>query len=162
MRSYILTIKDVYLLNMPAVDDMFEAKFTEQLQVQVITTYISLPKKFTSLDQWPRYTNLHCWHCASQFDSVPIFIPRNPSQDQYDTHGVFCTWNCAMAYIETHFHRDSKWDAKQMLYHLHYIFTGQKTHYIAPAPPHTILKQFSGSTGISIGEYREQIAKLTF
>ncbi|ARF09343.1 hypothetical protein Catovirus_2_292 [Catovirus CTV1] len=43
-------------------------------------------------------TNIVCWWCTYNFDSIPCFIPEKHDNDKYYVFGCFCTLNCAVSY----------------------------------------------------------------
>lgn len=43
-------------------------------------------------------TNICCWWCCHNFDTIPCFIPDRYINDKFYVFGCFCTYNCAMAY----------------------------------------------------------------
>lgn len=162
MRNYTLDIKGVFCRELPAPDDVFELKYTEHIHRLVLPTYDVLPQRFNGLETWPLRTNLQCWHCTLIFDTRPIFVPSNPVGDSYAVIGNFCSWNCAAAYIDDNMHRDSKLDARHLLYILCYRFTGKKVQFIVPAPARHVLKIYSGPDGMTPGEYRDNLTKLSY
>ena len=43
-------------------------------------------------------TNIACWWCSYNFDTVPCFIPEKFYADEYYVFGCFCSYNCAASY----------------------------------------------------------------
>lgn len=43
-------------------------------------------------------TNIVCWWCTCNFDTVPCFIPEKYDDDRYYVFGCFCSYNCAASY----------------------------------------------------------------
>lgn len=43
-------------------------------------------------------TNIPCWWCTYNFDTVPCFLPDKYSGGKYYVFGCFCSYNCATAY----------------------------------------------------------------
>ena len=56
-----LTLKDLNTVDEPVIIN--ENKFS----------YNSIPSEFTSVEEWPKYTNLLCWYCNNSFKDVPWF-----------------------------------------------------------------------------------------
>lgn len=109
--------------------------------------------------QWPTTTDIACWHCCHQFDGVPIPIPKYKKADSdsitlYTVYGVFCSCNCAVAYI---LERNS-YDQQQLLLQ----FKSMATHVfgfltadvfaLEPAPPRIFLRMFGGH--LTIEQFR--------
>jgi len=98
---------------------------------------------------------------------MPWFVPTDMYRDRdssliFDPHGVFCTPNCAQAYIETVFRGEpSRYDKERYLRILVHIVTGRKTERVTPSPPKTIMEQYRGTGGITYMEYRERINELS-
>jgi hypothetical protein len=95
-----------------------------------------------------------CFWCTCEFDSPPIFIPKNEFQDTYQVYGCFCTPQCGTAYLMNEKIDSSvKFERYQLLNHVYgKIFNYEKN--IKPAPdPHYILDKFYGT--LSIKEYRD-------
>jgi len=44
------------------------------------------------------HTDIHCWWCTHQFDTLPCFIPDRFNNETYFVFGCFCSLPCAMAY----------------------------------------------------------------
>lgn len=43
-------------------------------------------------------TDIACWWCAHNFNSLPCFIPERFCDGKYYVFGCFCTYSCALAY----------------------------------------------------------------
>jgi hypothetical protein len=43
-------------------------------------------------------TDICCWWCAYNFDTLPCFLPDRFFKDTYYVFGCFCCFSCAMAY----------------------------------------------------------------
>lgn len=116
-----------------------------------ITTYSVLNK-----DIWPKRTNLRCWYCTYQFDSIPCFIPLSYSniEKKYTGIGWCCSYNCAYAWILANI-QEKKWEKISLLYS---IFNetnkdslGKK---IIPASPKEFLIDYGGE--YTIETFREK------
>jgi hypothetical protein len=139
--------------------------------------YSEIPGQFTSVETWPRATNLQCWHCSLIPGQTPAFIPRDVIVQPDGSLtcrplGNFCDWSCAQAYCDTILkHEDPH----------HYIDTCNAIAIFAacfargssktPLPdmtardaptrptaarPKTLLKQYSGNSGMTRVEWRRQ------
>ena len=110
--------------------------------------------------EWPTHTSIACWHDCHPFDTTPIPIPktmRNPGNDSsniFTVYGVFCSANCAVAYIldrNTHDQQQLIMLFKQMAIN---VFNLSRTEVFAfqPAPPRIFLKLFGGH--LSVDDFR--------
>lgn len=72
--------------------------------------YKKLPSIFYDIKSWPEKTDLLCWNCHLNFDSIPVFIPKviEPNIKYQDNnklsitvHGVFCSFGCIYKFINT-------------------------------------------------------------
>ena len=115
--------------------------------------------------EWPTRTSIACWHDCHTFDTIPIPIPktmRNPGNDSsnlYTVYGVFCSANCAVAYIldrNTYDQQQLIMLFKQMAVN---VFNLPSTEVFAfqPAPPRIFLKLFGGH--LSIDDFRRSSLK---
>jgi hypothetical protein len=127
--------------------------------------YDSIPKTFNTIDKWPKRTNLRCWNCCRQFNSIPVFIPtdisRNESgEEEIGVHGNFCLFNCAQQYIDEKYNKyNNDHDNKtRMLLIVYSKFNaGRKTVKIIASPDKTEMKMFMGEIGITESQYEEKI-----
>ena len=57
-----------------------------------------VPDIYTS-DIWPRFTDIHCWWCCFEFDTVPIPTPVKLGIDnKLYVKGCFCSFNCMKSF----------------------------------------------------------------
>jgi len=114
----------------------------------------------TPFPEWPSHTELHCWNCCHQFDTVPISIPQTSvnvnAKKHYSVYGVFCSINCAKKYLmDKHTH-----DRPQLLMTLNelcvdvYGMCADKVFNAIAAPPRMCLSMFGGD--MDIEAYREE------
>lgn len=110
------------------------------------------------ISEWPKNTDVLCWNCRHQFDTVPVSIPRSTgicnTKSFYEVYGVFCSINCAKKYLlERHTH-----DQQNLLMQLNEVcvnvFGMDALHVFnaKEAPPYIFLKAFGGH--MDIDEYR--------
>jgi hypothetical protein len=126
-------------------------------------SYKKLPSIFESIEQWPKKTNLLCWHCSLSFDTIPIFIPKviepvisKTKKNQYSigVSGVFCSFGDAMEFI-----KNSNWtlmdkiESVNKLKHLYKIFYNIPLKDIVSYPSVFDMIQYGGD--IEINKYRE-------
>lgn len=111
--------------------------------------------------EWPVQTTIACWHDCHPFTTVPLPIPKlvknsaGLSANTYSVYGVFCSGNCAVAYIlekNTYDQQQQLMLFKQMAIN---VFNLQSQHVFEfePAPPRVFLKLFGGH--LSIAEFRQ-------
>ncbi len=111
--------------------------------------------------QWPATTEYACWHCCHSFDTVPIPIPKskrlseNDSISVYTVYGIFCSCNCAVAYILER----NTYDQQQLLLRFKnmivsvFHFNTDDVFSLEPAPPRIFLSMFGGH--MNIAEFRK-------
>jgi hypothetical protein len=160
-----LFINDVFIKDCISIDDLFEQKFITKMKlndVKYIKTYDSIPNIFRNVDTWIKQTNLKCWYCHLNFDLTPIFIPKlidkMPELLIY-TKGCFCSFSCAMSYINLH-NTDlcERISDRQKLLLLYKIFYNQIIDNIKESPPFHIMECYGGK--ISIEKYKELIREI--
>lgn len=153
----ILIIKGLTLKDLNTIDEHIttnENKFS----------YNSIPSEFISVEEWPKYTNLLCWHCDRSVSSYPKFIPKNPytvnGSDRCSTLGNFDTWECAAAYTKQMFSKDASSDILKNIIIFANRFEPIKA--IIPAIEKTRMKSYCGNDGLTIEQYGELIQKNTY
>lgn len=127
--------------------------------------YKKLPSVFESIEEWPKRTNLLCWHCSLPFDTVPIFIPKviepvisKVKLNQYSigVSGVFCSFSDALEFIvSSNWSIMDKIEAKNKLKHLHKIFHNAPLKDSISYPSVFEMIQYGGD--LEITQYREII-----
>lgn len=159
----IIFLKGVNRSDYKEVEDQFDQILMENtLQtdtLEINKTYDILPTIFTSLDNWPKQTNTHCWTCECTFTNRPIFIPlhiKGSSDGMWDmnTHGIFCSFSCATRHIKDFM--DSTLFTN--LYHLYYIFYKKEVKCIYASPRRYCTKKYGGH--MTEAEYIEEIHRL--
>lgn len=110
--------------------------------------------KLSHIHSWPLKTDVHCWWCIHSFDTTPCpmvhrVVDRNNTMQ---VSGIFCSWNCAKAYIL----KNKKSNVTPLLNQTRLIQKiYNETLSIKPAPSiHAYLKQFGGT--MTIEEYRSK------
>lgn len=84
-------------------------------------------------------TDIACWWCSYNFDTVPCVLPEKLYEDKYHVFGCFCTLNCAAAY-NINMNDYKVWDRYSLLKKLYGI---EKDVPLAPA--RECFKKFGGS-----------------
>lgn len=104
-------------------------------------------------DEYPIQTNYYCWWCCHPFKTVPIGIPiKYNTNKKFDTHGCFCSFNCASAYNIQH--SGALVSERNSLLHMMCRQLCDLPYCeIKNAPPKEYLHMFGGF--MSIDEYRK-------
>lgn len=128
--------------------------------VEPESTYSEIPKKFTSVANWPKSTNLLCWSCSLVPPGAPMFIPQNPEfvcgEEMCDCLGNFCNSGCAAAYIYTNIPTVQHWDLFELLKRFEAKFTGFTRVTIPRGPPKTEMKAYCGAGGLTVKQWRDK------
>lgn len=114
------------------------------------STFIIHPL-FNKLNTYPNQTDIVCWHDTESFDGVPFPIPINYDllTNTYEGFGVFCSPNCAKAYLLAH----PTFKNVQMEMWLRQL--AQSMGYsecIRTAPPAYMLQKFGGT--LTVAQFR--------
>jgi hypothetical protein len=97
-------------------------------------------------------TNIVCWWCTYNFDTIPCFIPDKYVNDTYYVFGCFCTYSCALSYnIEM---RDYKVGIRNSLIKKLYSKIFSTDEQIHMAPPKELLERFCEKGGLTIEQFR--------
>ncbi len=170
----ILFLKDVYpqdVILKPEAIVNFETddSDTEPYENQEAKNEI-IPQTYTGLANWPKSTNLRCWHCDCIYEERPITLPK--SLDRVGTlndgtaifsmsiEGFFHSWACAAAYNENYSPSGTKEDRVNLLTRLFEDFNPGKTVTMIPsAEPKTVMKQWSGTFGMNPEDYYNECTK---
>ena len=165
-KKNLLILKGIKLSDLES-DYMFESKFIENSEITATiekTIYQSLPRHFTSLDNWPKKTNLLCWSCSRQFNTIPVFIPEDIYEENairiMDVKGCFCSFNCAQSYIDLYYKGVQHDDKTRFLILLYEIFNDKTIKIIIPSLPKHVMEQYCGEIGISSREYGNKIIEI--
>jgi len=115
--------------------------------------YFELLRDFVKNEDWLYKTDVCCWWCCHNFDSVPIGIPEKYDQrvKKFQVKGVFCSFSCMIAYKnETR----SGYLKEYLIKYLYNKITGTLLldANLQPAPPRCTLKMFGGE--LNIEEFR--------
>lgn len=100
-------------------------------------------------------TDIVCWWCTYNFDTVPCFLPEKFIDNKFYVFGCFCTFNCAAAY-NLNLNDSYIWNRYSLLKKLYYlIFKINDDIHIAP--PREIFKKFGGP--LSYEDFKKNCAK---
>jgi hypothetical protein len=110
------------------------------------------------------YKKSNCWFCRNQipYEWHPIGIPiKYKHPDTFEVEGIFCSFNCIVAYINEHFdyrYKDSS--VLLLMFYRKLMKTCSKLTQILPSPSWKLLKEYGGH--LSIDEYRKSLQCLDY
>jgi hypothetical protein len=174
----VLFLQGVFKTDCQRIEDIHERNIIPKLHKQHVQ-HDKIPTVFTTLESWPKSTNLFCCYCHRQFTSIPWFEPqsiepisigqtgkfltpaevhcaKNEKRFSIIVRKVFCTENCAIAYI-THntFDICERLNKIEMLKFVYYLFTGKNINNIKESPDPTEMIQYGGN--LTPEEYQKKI-----
>ena len=116
----------------------------------------------TEISEWPQRTDICCWWCCHRFECVPVCVPALYSLEKrlFEVFGVFCSWNCAKAYVQSGYSSDSSEQLMWMRILAHEVFKCNIDELNA-APPRIFLKMFGGHLDISDFRAKSQTVTTT-
>lgn len=100
-------------------------------------------------------TNIACWWCTYNFDTVPCFIPEKFQNDRYHVFGCFCSYNCAASY-NLKMDDSCVWNRYSLLKKM-YNKIYQNNDEIKLAPQREVFEKFGGP--LKYEEYRKNSIK---
>jgi len=104
-------------------------------------------------NNWPKSTNLRCWHCTLHFDTVPCGLPTDCDGEKFKVCGCFCSFNCMVAYNQKS-RNSHKWEISSLINQMYKkIFKESKN--ILPTPDYELLEEYGGK--LSREDYRKCI-----
>lgn len=159
--SYILILKGVFLKDCTNVEDFFENELmeniinNENLSDNNTILYNKIPNIFISKYKWIKETNLLCWYCDLSFNTIPIFIPENISNNEngkyIEVFGNFCTFGCAQGFLNTNKRYDKYdlWEKTKLLHILYKLLNDNNDiDVFTPSPSKYILDMYGGTKTI--------------
>lgn len=155
-------------------EEMYEIQFNDIIERDSALEepmHEQIPTIFTSVSDWLKSTNVKCWYCDLNFSDIPIFIPKSiePYSRSYksmnakyimSTEGCFCSFHCAMAYINvmyTNIHEYIR--RKNLLLLLFKEIYGFSIREIKSSPDKYKMIQYGIDT-VTPCEYRKMIESL--
>ena len=100
-------------------------------------------------------TNIACWWCTHNFDTMPCFIPEKIINETYYVFGCFCSYNCAASY-NLKMEDSYVWNRYSLLKKL-YSLIYKTDNDISLAPPREVFSKFGGL--LSYEEYKKNNKK---
>lgn len=95
-------------------------------------------------------TNVACWWCSYNFDTLPCFLPDRYTNDKFYVFGCFCSYSCAMKY-NTNLGDYRVATRQAILKDLCSIIYGN-SYVMIEAPEKEVLEKFGGP--VTIEEFR--------
>jgi hypothetical protein len=120
---------------------------------EYIPNAISILKEFSTNNEWPQKTNIKCWWCCHNFETLPLGIPIKIYNDEFYLKGCFCSFNCILSYVNDNINKYKYDNIYPNIKSLRYKLTNKLINeYLTPAPPRESLKIFGGE--LSIEQFR--------
>ena len=104
-------------------------------------------------------TDIACWWCTYNFDTMPCFLPDKYVNDVYYVFGCYCSYNCALSYnINMGDYRISVRTALLRKLYSKIFSLDDKLieEHLIMAPPKELLEKFSGEDGLTIEQFRNK------
>lgn len=186
-KSNLLILRGCSLTNYENTRSLAGLLYRQTYTDDAACAYVALPARFTDAGEWPASSNLHCWFCDLTLPDYPRFIPLNVEttlvsaansththetcvrdtcvhetcvHETCDVFGCFCSWNCAAAYAMRELPEYMRWDTLRYICVFESKFTGRLRAKVHPAPPRTLMKKYSGESGLTPQQYRARLAAL--
>lgn len=151
------TITDTPKINEDEYEDLNEKINEEYDDIEIIdkdkkffnlkTPIIQLIDGKTIIEE---ITNIACWWCSYNFNTIPCFIPERYLDEKYYVFGCFCCINCAVAYIFSI--NDYKvWDRFSLIKKMYSFMI--KNNKLNISQNKEVLEKFGGC--VSIEEWRK-------
>lgn len=147
-----LSVKDEDFINEqlhPSTSNKEQARVTSQ-EANRKRGYFHILHKFVQ-DGWLEKTDVCCWWCCHDFDSIPVGLPIHYDSitRKFRVKGVFCSFACMIAY-------KNSVPTRQVDYLIKFLYQQLTSESLAtklePAPPRCTLKMFGGE--LTIDEFR--------
>lgn len=116
---------------------------------------------FNYFDNWMEKTNVKCWWCCHNFDTLPLGYPVkfDSKINKFRVKGIFCSFACMLAYAKNTKGIECK---EYLIKYLYKKLTGCKYNEILykEAPSRYTLKEFGGH--LNIEQFRKLSNEHTF
>jgi len=99
-------------------------------------------------------TDIACWWCTLQFDTLPCFIPEKLVNNSYHVFGCFCSLNCTTAYNFKCIDDYRVWNRYSLIKKMYQDIVGYNCE-ILNAPPKETLKKYGGT--LTEKEYKKEL-----
>lgn len=97
-------------------------------------------------------TEIACWSCSHEFDTMPYFMPSRYDGERYYVYGCFCSFHCAARYAVSDC--SDTWNQYSLLKQLYYSVYGELTNVLM-APKKEAFKKFGGP--IDYNDFRKSL-----
>jgi hypothetical protein len=134
------------------INDNIENKFKTTQENNRKKGFFEILSQIIHNKKWIYSTDVNCWWCCHQFNTVPIGLPDNYNYDsnKFRVKGIFCSFSCMLAYKQDK--RISNVDYLIKALYCKLTKTLLINSELKPAPPQCSLKIFGGQ--LNIDEFR--------
>lgn len=119
----------------------------------IVSLYNHIGKKL------PTCTKIHCHWCRHSFENHPIGCPIKYNNNKYITDGIFCSFNCCMAYINDNYKNELYEQSTVLLHQIYFKLFNNETN-IKPASSWKLLTDYGGT--LSIEEFRQSFNSINY
>jgi hypothetical protein len=118
-----------------------------------------MPETYNNHEDWIKVTRIKCWNCTLNFENTPITIPKNIQENgDMEIEGIFCSFNCAVRYINDYYHGNKLSKFYNNLLYLYFKFNKKYAVKIHKSPQRYVLKEYGGK--IDNKNYQNMIVNL--
>jgi hypothetical protein len=148
-------IQDDSKKEMTQIEKLLNKKYKQTKQIHLLHSVCIT----TQNNEWIRHTDISCFWCCHNFNHTPWGIPIK--YDYYSKiftlFGIYCSPNCALAYLlQNENNSTALWENVSLLNLLHYkVYKTDEN--IVPAPDKICLKKFGGP--LTVEQYRSLTLK---
>jgi len=100
-------------------------------------------------------TDIPCFWCTHQFNTVPCFLPNKYKNGIFEVIGPYCSYECANSYNFLYIKDHKVWERYSLLYKLHKLTTNNDDVSIHISDPKECLEKYGGNKTIT--QYREKL-----
>jgi hypothetical protein len=135
--------------------NMKEISNTHEFNDEIASQKYNIKKGFFKIlnqfSNWTAKTDIKCWWCCHNFDTVPLGMPiyYDHTVNKFSVRGIFCSFSCMLSYSRNTKGVNSK---SYLINYLYKKLTGVIGINFKEAPYKYVLKEFGGH--LSIEEFR--------
>ena len=135
--------------------NMKEIANTNEFNDEIASQKYNIKKGFFKIlnqfSNWTAKTDIKCWWCCHNFDTVPLGMPvyYDHTVNKFSVRGIFCSFSCMLSYSRNTKGVNSK---SYLINYLYKKLTGVIGINFKEAPYKYVLKEFGGH--LSIEEFR--------
>jgi len=134
----------------------FETQYKSNLPLHYSERLMIQYQDSNRVQKLPERTDIHCFWCCHQFDSMPCVIPSDIKEGIWNVYANFCSPECGVAYLfNERLDSNVQWERYAMLnslYRKDIEVVGGTATSIRSAPKREVLRIFGGS--MDIREFR--------